>query len=151
MIRRTPRSTRTDTLFPYTTLFRSDVLDRQVDGGLQRVVGVEHVVVLLVARAQAAQDLHRLAHGRLDDVDLLEAPRQRVVLFEDPTVLLERGRADAAQVARRQRRLDHVAGVHGAARRRAGADAGDRKSTRELPSLMRNSLAVFCLKKKKPN
>src|SRR3546814_15543307 len=25
MIRRTPRSTRTDTLFPYTTLFRSDM------------------------------------------------------------------------------------------------------------------------------
>src|SRR3546814_18653811 len=28
MIRRTPRSTRTDTLFPYTTLFRSPVGDR---------------------------------------------------------------------------------------------------------------------------
>src|SRR3546814_18178686 len=28
MIRRPPRSTRTDTLFPYTTLFRSDVIDR---------------------------------------------------------------------------------------------------------------------------
>src|SRR3546814_969536 len=28
MIRRPPRSTRTDTLFPYTTLFRSDRLDR---------------------------------------------------------------------------------------------------------------------------
>src|SRR3546814_206762 len=27
MIRRPPRSTRTDTLFPYTTLFRSDVAD----------------------------------------------------------------------------------------------------------------------------
>src|SRR3546814_17001898 len=27
MIRRPPRSTRTDTLFPYTTLFRSDVID----------------------------------------------------------------------------------------------------------------------------
>src|SRR3546814_19653813 len=27
MIRRPPRSTRTDTLFPYTTLFRSDVGD----------------------------------------------------------------------------------------------------------------------------
>src|SRR3546814_17691968 len=26
MIRRPPRSTRTDTLFPYTTLFRSDIL-----------------------------------------------------------------------------------------------------------------------------
>src|SRR3546814_4312419 len=29
MIRRPPRSTRTDTLFPYTTLFRSDVLQKQ--------------------------------------------------------------------------------------------------------------------------
>src|SRR3546814_16633911 len=28
MIRRPPRSTRTDTLFPYTTLFRSDDVDR---------------------------------------------------------------------------------------------------------------------------
>src|SRR3546814_7325006 len=28
MIRRPPRSTRTDTLFPYTTLFRSCILDR---------------------------------------------------------------------------------------------------------------------------
>src|SRR3546814_4839124 len=30
MIRRPPRSTRTDTLFPYTTLFRSDVTDRTI-------------------------------------------------------------------------------------------------------------------------
>src|SRR3546814_13660271 len=30
MIRRPPRSTRTDTLFPYTTLFRS-VIERQLD------------------------------------------------------------------------------------------------------------------------
>src|SRR3546814_133962 len=28
MLRRPPRSTRTDTLFPYTSLFRSDVIDR---------------------------------------------------------------------------------------------------------------------------
>src|SRR3546814_10174820 len=31
MIQRPPRSTRTDTLFPYTTLFRSDVVVRIVD------------------------------------------------------------------------------------------------------------------------
>src|SRR3546814_16110874 len=31
MIRRPPRSTRTDTLFPYTTLFRSTVLDSNGD------------------------------------------------------------------------------------------------------------------------
>src|SRR3546814_7554348 len=30
MIRRPPRSTRTDTLFPYTTLFRSDAVDAVV-------------------------------------------------------------------------------------------------------------------------
>src|SRR3546814_3081274 len=30
MIRRPPRSTRTDTLFPYTTLFRSDPADRRL-------------------------------------------------------------------------------------------------------------------------
>src|SRR3546814_12761378 len=32
MIRRPPRSTRTDTLFPYTTLFRSDVDDHSTYG-----------------------------------------------------------------------------------------------------------------------
>src|SRR3546814_7692405 len=33
MIRRPPRSTRTDTLFPYTTLFRSHVTSRGIAGG----------------------------------------------------------------------------------------------------------------------
>src|SRR3546814_2333676 len=36
MIRRPPRSTRTDTLFPYTTLFRSLRLDRVGQEGLHR-------------------------------------------------------------------------------------------------------------------
>src|SRR3546814_4826144 len=31
IIRRPPRSTRTDTLFPYTTLFRSFIVDRKKD------------------------------------------------------------------------------------------------------------------------
>src|SRR3546814_14464218 len=34
MIRRPPRSTRTDTLFPYTTLFRSPPLPKQLDARL---------------------------------------------------------------------------------------------------------------------
>src|SRR3546814_10957882 len=37
MIRRPPRSTRTDTLFPYTTLFRSNDIDKRLSGpGLSR-------------------------------------------------------------------------------------------------------------------
>src|SRR3546814_9785636 len=36
MIRRPPRSTRTDTLFPYTTLFRSHLLGNLVERLLER-------------------------------------------------------------------------------------------------------------------
>src|SRR3546814_5950034 len=42
MIRRPPRSTRTDTLFPYTTLFRS--VDGLVSEGRRNNRGVVHVV-----------------------------------------------------------------------------------------------------------
>src|SRR3546814_56662 len=44
MIRRPPRSTRTDTLFPYTTLFRSlSVVYKAMDnlGGFKRLFGVQ--------------------------------------------------------------------------------------------------------------
>ena len=41
-------------------------------------------VVRFEARLQALQDLDGLGDRRLDHVDLLEAPRQRVVLLEDP-------------------------------------------------------------------
>src|SRR3546814_5029910 len=58
MIRRPPRSTRTDTLFPYTTLFRSDGLGerlaplRIVRGG-QRIVGGEAPFGAIILRRQA--------------------------------------------------------------------------------------------------
>src|SRR3546814_5553927 len=50
MIRRPPRSTRTDTLFPYTTRFRSRLAPADGDGGcgrgpgaaFSRVLGVRH-------------------------------------------------------------------------------------------------------------
>src|SRR3546814_10923819 len=38
MIRRPPRSTRTDTLFPYTTLFRALAATRQMGDRIDRVV-----------------------------------------------------------------------------------------------------------------
>src|SRR3546814_16923390 len=40
MIRRPPRSTRTDTLFPYTTLFRSAQVERGDRGGPESLVGL---------------------------------------------------------------------------------------------------------------
>src|SRR3546814_11343772 len=48
MIRRPPRSTRTDTLFPYTTLFRSPEADRSA------VLAVKAVVDRIRAEARAA-------------------------------------------------------------------------------------------------
>src|SRR3546814_17703491 len=46
MIRRPPRSTRTDTLFPYTTLFRSD---HEADAISQRIGGVRQLGTVRVA------------------------------------------------------------------------------------------------------
>src|SRR3546814_8675546 len=70
MIRRPPRSTRTDTLFPYTTLFRSqaphrlagdlagEVPEREVEGPAAAVVELDvrqHLVVALdTARSSRA-------------------------------------------------------------------------------------------------
>src|SRR3546814_7459800 len=64
MIRRPPRSTRTDTLFPYTTLFRSlsDVLLVGIDLGEKRV----HVIELALDGEGERRD--RAFHA-LQDID----------------------------------------------------------------------------------
>src|SRR3546814_6739955 len=110
MIRLPPRSTRTDTLFPYTTLFRSRARRRHLREG-----GSEDAL-----------------HHRLRAV----GP----------------GGHDPARTPRQPR----LAGRRLAGRRPAGgpavADFPRRRSeehTSELQSLMRNSYAVFCLKKTK--
>ena len=71
-------------------------------------------MVDLVALLQAAQDRDRVLDGRLADEDRLEAPLQRGVLLDVLAVLVERGRADRAQLAAGEHRLEQVGGVHGA-------------------------------------
>src|SRR3546814_1160496 len=69
MIRRTPRSTRTDTLFPYTTLFRSEHVGKPLGRILrvQRHVGGAGLQYRQQANhhLQAAIDAHRDAVVRL--------------------------------------------------------------------------------------
>src|SRR3546814_10688742 len=96
MRRRPPRSTRTYTLFPYTTLFRAAA------GRLRR------------ARQMPAPGAAKEPPGRRDD--------QAHGRFADPL--------SALRPARDPRSEEH---------------------TSELQSLMRNSYAVFCLKKKNIN
>ena len=78
-------------------------------------------MVRLVPALQAAQDADGVLHRRLADQHLLEAALQRRVLLDALPVLVQRGRADHAQLAAGQHRLEHVAGVHRPLGR-AGAD-----------------------------
>src|SRR3546814_19944763 len=65
MIRRPPRSTRTDTLFPYTTLFRSHRLDAARDRHRQVGVDAGHVT-------ECAVDLHMADGGAVGGRNALQ-------------------------------------------------------------------------------
>src|SRR3546814_3211258 len=105
MIRRPPRSTRTDTLFPYTPLFRSP--------------------------EAAGREILR---PDPDAADPAAQPRAGTAAA---------GRPPAGDDRRTRRRTEHAAQLSGAKPHRS------EEHTSELQSLMRNSYAVFCLKKNK--
>src|SRR3546814_18264883 len=88
MIRRPPRTTRTVTLFPYTTLFRSKLAEPDLSGPLERlaqhderflgeIVGGHHEIGLFViehvdlVRVDELRQLERLLRFELDRVDLV--------------------------------------------------------------------------------
>ncbi|MNG97126.1 hypothetical protein D3C79_562240 [compost metagenome] len=94
-------------------------LGRSNDGA----VGDGHLVVHFIALLQATQDGDGVFLARLLDQHLLEAALQGRVLLDELAVLVQRGGANAVQLATGQGRLEHVAGVHGALAF-AGADHG---------------------------
>src|SRR3546814_3032891 len=83
MIRRPPRSTRTDTLFPYTTLFRSIVGDVIIgkEGGADALDGAHRVeervrVEIMLRRTVGFEEVAVAAEG-LVEVDLLAVGKHR--------------------------------------------------------------------------
>jgi hypothetical protein len=83
-------------------------------------------VVLLVALADARQDLDRLLERGLLDHDRLEASLEGRVALDVLAVLVEGRRADALQLAAGEWRLEDVRGVDralGRARRRRACAA----------------------------
>src|SRR5579885_2339073 len=80
-----------------------------------------HAVVHLVAFLQSTQDRDSVLDGRLFDEHGLEAPLERRVFFDVLFVFIKRSRANGAQFAPGQRRLEHIRGIHGAFGR-AGSD-----------------------------
>src|SRR3546814_10062382 len=87
MIRRPPRSTRTDTLFPYTTLFRSDVdlAGRRRAGMRDPQAGHETELDRLLRDGKSAGD-HRLAG---DDRGQRRQAHQRQLRSEEHTSELQ--------------------------------------------------------------
>ena len=77
----------------------------------------------LVLRPQAFQNLDRFLDGRRLDFYGLEAALKRGVLLDVLAILVQRGGANALQLAAAERRLDDVGGVHRAFGR-TGADDG---------------------------
>src|SRR3546814_6791199 len=128
MIRRPPRSTRTDTLFPYTTLFRSAVV--VATAGTTDLGAVDPLA--------AAADL-AAHHGAWLHVD---AAYGGGALFSERLGPLLAGLDRADSVA-----LD----LHKLGWQPVPAGIRSEEHTSELQSLMRNSYAVFCLKKKIPH
>src|SRR3546814_1945090 len=143
MRRRPPRATRTDTLFPYTTLFRS--VHRHGNGHCVRPASIRD------ARASAAPRPRRRPRSRRQRLqpvvaDLYAAQlaadhvaRAPLQVTADPVDLL----ADLQTILRKPGR-ERI----GIASEREQAWRSE-EHTSELQSLMRISYAVFCLKKKK--
>src|SRR3546814_7846223 len=133
MIRGPPRSTRTDTLFPYTTLFRAGAAAQPQ--GRNRPLGEawSHQAVLAgVFVADAGLPPHRERKDpAVRDPRRVSCERQGSMSFED--IIYEASEGVATITINRPQVLN----------------ARSEEQTSELQSLMRISYAVFCLKKKK--
>src|SRR3546814_10680600 len=119
MIRRPPRSTRTDTLLPYTTLFRSGYESRK---------GQDLAVAMLEHLSPQLRKIVRLrCFCRIVDSQFHDR------LFE--LAALQKGQVSLSAALSRVQAQEMI-------RNRS------EEHTSELQSLMRISYAVFCLKKK---
>src|SRR3546814_5127756 len=141
MIRRPPRSTRTDTLFPYTTLFRS-ALRRSPD--LDQFAAARHVQP--VERPHRAL---RLAVGGAEGGEVVMTDQRLCRRVHGLVVEVLRHPPGALRLQRQRRRpVDDAIEVMPPQGREPGVERSE-EHTSELQSLMRISYAVCCLKKKK--
>src|SRR3546814_9080976 len=142
MLRRPPRSTRTDTLFPYTTLFRSALLFVEVHHRLLQTFAIVRITLADVLdlrpedfhpRHRAVLRLRKLVEQQLDrDRQQHDRPAPVAGQFVEGLQHPEDRLGDRRQNAVIERQVER-----------------SEEHTSELQSLMRITYAVFCLKKKK--
>src|SRR3546814_3134058 len=131
MIPRPPRSTRTDTLFPYTTLFRSG------DGETLRETAMRAIAGTRFVPPKGRNRIGSMVEGRPDWV----LSRQRA--WGVPITLFVHRKSGHYLIDTAVN--DRIV----AAVKESGVDAWrSEEHTSELQSLMRISYAVFCLTKK---
>src|SRR3546814_4651217 len=142
MIRRPPRSTRTDTLFPYTTLFRSGADKAGLQVAAHAIGDEANDIVLDTMAAVATTNGPRDRRFRVEHVQHMKPhalPRfaeQGVVASVQPYHAIDDGRWAVRRIGEERLKTSF---------------ARSEEHTSELQSLMRNSYAVFCLKKKSNN
>src|SRR3546814_1982371 len=128
MLRTPPSSTRTDTLFPYTTLFLSV---RRADGRLQ----------VLIRSVIAPGPRPRV--GRSIDRHHLLRVHRRIALRRRERRMAEQ-LLDGAKVDAGAEKVGGEAVAQGVRRRRVGQSQRSEEHTSELQSLRRIAYAVFC-------
>src|SRR3546814_7170723 len=135
MIRRPPRSTRTDTLFPYTTLFRSwRAYQANEYGHIALECALNGLIGLQCESYTNGIEPRQLVAKLVD-----EAIPQNTSTWSDWADALV-GLADNDEALHAEVVLENL---------RSGLQPRSEEHTSELQSLMRISYAVFCLKKKK--
>src|SRR3546814_5169381 len=145
MIRRPPRSTRTDTLFPYTTLFRSKACpSTRLPGVRERCRPHEHVLSMPPTAAEdRLADLYRNQDRRGDHEQ--KGQREKRLAERQHGHLRLKGLLKYGDGGRC--RLCRIVAACGQQRRYQVLRSEEHTS--DLQSLMRSSYAVFCLKKNK--
>src|SRR3546814_2068531 len=133
MIRRPPRSTRTDTLLPYTTLFRSDMARARSDGSLAFVGRTDDQVKIRGNRIE------------LGEIDAALRTHPRVTAAASTTRRTHSGdlRIDGYIVCDGAQPLDPQE-VRGFLANILPGSARSEEHTSELQSLMRTSYPVSC-------
>src|SRR3546814_9354436 len=145
MIRRPPRSTRTDTLFPYTTLFRS----RVAGPGLVSAAGRLKPVAVEPQLQHHQVPYQPVVRRRLGPRVLAHHPVQKLAAHEVPPA--QRSEAVVGQLAQArmvarplvERHAEAVLLLGDHLLRQEVAERSE-EHTSELQSLMRISYAVFC-------
>src|SRR3546814_6602152 len=146
MIRRPPRSTRTDTLFPYTTLFRSGLQSPLAGMGTafsSSMLGLAGALVLGFLDLQLGQAQNRFYNELEEWLASLTRLTSGSFAFEGEHSATAFQQALMEQTAESLDKLQRIM-ARGEDDRR-NANHRSEEHTSELQYLMRNSYAVFCL------